>query len=138
MTREGPTSLHIQRSLSESDFATAEAPAARLPLSSPSAGILAIAAPIGSPLTKRIRLSPSEISGSAVVRAGGGGGAANYSSGTGGAAGPGGGSAGSGGNNDSSNATANTGGGSGGLGNDPNTSGNGGSGVVILRYKYQN
>ena len=80
----------------------------------------------------------TEISGSAVTRGGGGGGAANKSDGTGGAAGTGGGSAGSGGNNNSANATANTGGGAGGLGNDPNTGGNGGSGVVIIRYKYQN
>ena len=62
-TNEGPTSLQIHISLSDNDLATAEAPAARLPLSSPSAGILAIAADIGCPLTKSTRLSPSEISG---------------------------------------------------------------------------
>ena len=80
----------------------------------------------------------SEISGSAVTRAGGGGGGANQPGGNGGAAGPGGGSAGTAGNVTASNATANTGGGGGSTGNDPNSAGNGGSGIVIVRYKYQN
>ena len=71
----------------------------------------------------------SEISGSAVVRAGGGGGrtytcSSNGSGGTGGGA-PGG-APGS-----SRNGTANTGGGAGG------GAGTGGSGVVIIRYKFQ-
>jgi hypothetical protein len=96
----------------------------------------------------------SEITGSAVVRGGGGGGGSDQggptpgSPGTGGQAGPGGG--GKGGNGQplgapgaGFNGTDNTGGGGGGGTNapafSPNNSagGNGGSGVVIIRYRYQ-
>jgi len=81
----------------------------------------------------------SSITGSSVARAGGGGGSPDGSSGGGGAGDgipgatptPGIGNAG----------TANTGGGGGGIsapGNpNPTTGGNGGSGIVIIRYKYQ-
>jgi len=96
----------------------------------------------------------SEITGSAVVRGGGGGGGTDQggptpgSPGTGGQAGPGGG--GKGGNGQPLGAptkgvagTCNTGGGGGGGTNAPGVSpnsgegGNGGSGVVIIRYRYQ-
>jgi len=77
----------------------------------------------------------TSISGSSVTRAGGGGGAAYF--GTGGPGGAGGG--GTGGNYPnnpaSSNGTANTGGGGGGDAGFTNTTG--GSGIVIIRYKFQ-
>ena len=75
----------------------------------------------------------SEITGSSVTRAGGGGGYGVDTLGTGGAGGGGNGAcAGSAG-------TANTGGGAGGAGAQPNpgTSSTGGSGIVIIRYKFQ-
>jgi len=76
----------------------------------------------------------SSINGSPVTRGGGGGGARNGSTGAGGAGGGGTGSnAGSGG----SAGTANTGGGGGAM-NPPSNGFAGGSGVVIIRYKYQN
>ena len=59
----GPTCSQIHKSFSVSDLATAEAPAAKFPLSSPSAGTLATAASIGLPLINKILLSPSVISG---------------------------------------------------------------------------
>lgn len=76
----------------------------------------------------------SSINGSPVTRGGGGGGARNASTGAGGAGGGGTGSnSGSGG----SAGTANTGGGGGAM-NPPSNGFAGGSGVVIIRYKYQN
>jgi len=89
--------------------------------------------------------SPNSITGSAVTYAGGGGGGRCTSS-TIGSAGAGGGGAGgpaAGPGNAGQNGvagTANTGGGGGGAsgpGEAPGTSGAGGSGVVIIRYKYQ-
>ena len=88
----------------------------------------------------------TEISGSAVTRAGGGGGSAYRSSApipsAGGAGGSGGGGAGS--PSQGTAGTANTGGGGGGSERvydgpsaDNKVGGNGGSGVVIIRYKYQ-
>ena len=84
----------------------------------------------------------SHITGSPVQRAGGGGGSSNTQSGAGG---DGGGGAGephpSSPPNASQAGTANTGGGSGGTystGGGPKTASAGGSGVVIIRYKYQN
>ena len=77
----------------------------------------------------------SSITGSPVTRAGGGGGSSCT---TGGSAGPGGGGAGYGGPNGANpndDGTANTGGGGGASRNQP--SGAGGSGVVIIRYKFQ-
>ena len=83
----------------------------------------------------------TEISGSAVTRAGGGGGSLrNSAPGTGGAGGSGGGGAGSPGNSPASGTagTANTGGGGGGgAGLSGSPSGSGGSGIVILRYRFQ-
>lgn len=82
----------------------------------------------------------STISGSSVTRAGGGGGGGSAADGTpGGAAGPGGGGAGSDDANASGSGTANTGGGGGGGsgGNPVSIAGSGGSGVVIIRYKFQ-
>jgi hypothetical protein len=89
----------------------------------------------------------THITGSPVAYAGGGGGGASYCCGstcrTGGAGGTGGGGAGgnSPGGNVGTAGTANTGGGGGGGGNPsgsgPSVGGNGGSGVVIIRYKYQ-
>jgi len=76
----------------------------------------------------------TEITGSAVVRGGGGGGCTSY----GGNGGPGGG--GGGGATPTIAGTVNTGGGGGGGGfaGPPNPSaGAGGSGIVIIRYKYQ-
>ena len=83
----------------------------------------------------------TSITGSPVTRGGGGGGGGrdSFSSpGPAGAAGPGGGGAGGSANSDNAGAgTANTGGGGGGGGeNQPGKAG--GSGVVVLRYKYQN
>jgi hypothetical protein len=84
---------------------------------------------------------PNSITGSATFYAGGGGGSAANAVMPGG-----GGSGGNGGGGDAGNApgeagsagTANTGGGGGGDANAPvNAAGNGGSGVVIIRYKFQ-
>ena len=85
----------------------------------------------------------SSINASAVVRAGGGGGS-TYNGGSPGPAHPGGGGGGAGGSSGGSggaDGTANTGGGGGG-GYEPGpearqAGGNGGSGVVIIRYKFQ-
>ena len=88
----------------------------------------------------------SSINGTPTTRAGGGGGGGSTNNGN--SPGPGaGGSGGSGGggtgaNDDTNNATSgstNTGGGGGaGAGSDPGTTGqNGGSGIVIIRYKFQ-
>jgi hypothetical protein len=88
----------------------------------------------------------TEISGSAVVRSGGGGGGARPN-GSQGAGGSGGGGSGANcasrpdglPNSNGASGTANTGGGGGGTGDShPSTSGAGGSGVVIIRYKFQN
>jgi hypothetical protein len=78
----------------------------------------------------------TSISGSSTAYAGGGGGARN----DGGTQAPGGtGGGGIGGNNgtDAGCGTANTGGGGGGLDNCSPGGGNGGSGIVVIRYKYQ-
>jgi hypothetical protein len=89
----------------------------------------------------------SSINASPVTRAGGGGGGnrsydgPSSGAGAGGAAGPGGGGKGGGTDGTATNGTANTGGGGGGKGFgsfSPNVVGTGGSGVVIIRYKYQN
>ena len=86
----------------------------------------------------------SEITGSPVVRAGGGGGAgwSDGPSSSAGAGGSGGGAAGGAdGGNPGNAGTTNTGGGGGGASGAPgcttNVGGNGGSGIVIIRYKYQ-
>jgi len=85
----------------------------------------------------------TSISGSSVTRAGGGGGAIVFQpDSNGGNAGPGGGGIGGGGgasNTTATAGTANTGGGGGGGGaNVPDEDGrSGGSGIVIIRYKYQ-
>ena len=84
----------------------------------------------------------TNISGSPVAYAGGGG-AGGSSNGSGASGAPGGtGGGGDGADEDSSNAVAGTtnrgGGGGGGGGSDPGTSGaNGGSGIVIIRYRFQ-
>ena len=78
----------------------------------------------------------SHITGAPVGRAGGGGGGAKPTAAPAGAAGPGGG--GAGGTGAGCAATANTGsGGGGGGGPETVSGGNGGKGVVILRYKFQ-
>jgi len=85
----------------------------------------------------------SSITGSAVTRAGGGGGGATPAPATKGAAGSGGGGtgAGCGPSGLATNATDNTGGGGGGSSGGPGIpitqGGNGGSGIVIIRYKFQ-
>ena len=85
--------------------------------------------------------SPNQITGSNVTYAGGGGGS-SYKSGSGtrtpGSGGSGGGGAGGGGTPDANgvSGTANTGGG-GGAGCTSDPAGAGGSGVVIIRYKFQ-
>ena len=85
----------------------------------------------------------SSITGSPVARAGGGGaGAGNPASNAGGSAGTGGGGAGSGGTpsaQDGAAGTANTGGGGGGSSSNPGaaTGGAGGSGIVVIKYKFQ-
>jgi len=79
----------------------------------------------------------TSISGSSVTYAGGGGGGGSSIGANGGAGGTGGGGTGGGASNSQIAAagTANTGGGGGGGGNDTGrTSGNGGSGIVIVRY----
>jgi hypothetical protein len=83
----------------------------------------------------------NSITGSAVTRGGGGGGGARTDRpATGGTGGTGGGGNGSSGANIGGSGTANTGGGGGGGGFQPHThrpAGAGGSGVVIIRYKFQ-
>jgi hypothetical protein len=84
--------------------------------------------------------SANSISGSPVTYAGGGGGSSFPLSGTGGAGGSGGGGAGGGSpRQPGTNGTANTGGGGGGTSSDtaPILSGSGGSGIVVIRYKFQ-
>ena len=79
----------------------------------------------------------NSITGAAVTLAGGGGG--NSENGSGGGAGPGGAGAGGGpaGSPAAGSATANTGSGGGGADTPGGTSGSGGSGIVIIRYKFQ-
>ena len=94
----------------------------------------------GSPRNKGGDGATSHITGSPVVRAGGGGGANTNGSPSGGAGG-GGTSPTSTSGGDGGAATANTGGGGGGgpHGRTPNDNGgNGGKGIVIIRYKFQN
>ena len=76
----------------------------------------------------------SSINATPTARAGGGGGAGST---TGGAAGSGGGGAGNGGGSGKAAGTANTGGGGGGGGGPSVCGALGGSGVVIIRYKFQ-
>ncbi len=81
----------------------------------------------------------SLINASSVTRGGGGGG--NSEANTGGAGGAGGGGAGASGNgSDGGDGTVNTGGGGGGVDANPAgfSAGDGGSGIVIIRYKFQN
>ena len=82
--------------------------------------------------------SANSITGSSVTRAGGGGG--SVSSGSGAAGGAGGGGAGGGGGCVGTVGTTNTGGGAGGGSPTPGStpSANGGSGIVIITYKYRN
>ena len=83
----------------------------------------------------------TSISGSSVTRAGGGGGGIFDGPATAGSGGPGGGGAGSPGTPAGGNGTANTGSGGGGSSHIPSgfspSNGAGGSGIVIIRYKYQ-
>ena len=84
----------------------------------------------------------SSITGSPVARAGGGGGGTSPGTATKGAGGTGGGGNGAGCTTNAQNGTANTGGGGGGSAGGPGipitVGGSGGSGIVILRYKFQN
>ncbi len=85
----------------------------------------------------------SEISGSAVTRAGGGGGGSSPKCvSSAGVAGAGGGGTGVTGGSNATSGSANTGGGGGGSSGGPGVpvtqGGSGGSGVVIIRYKFQN
>jgi hypothetical protein len=75
----------------------------------------------------------TDINASSVTRAGGGGGGAQGTGGTGGS----GGGADAGTNAVGANATANTGGGGSGAGTSSCEGGNGGKGLVIVRYKFQ-
>ena len=77
----------------------------------------------------------TSITGSPVTRGGGGGGSINGSSGSFGAGGSGGGGVGSSPPSSAGSGTANTGGGGGGA--TGKASGAGGSGIVIIRYKFQ-
>jgi len=78
----------------------------------------------------------SSINATPTARAGGGGGASQ--SGSGGAGGSGGGGAGSNSSGGAvNNGTTNTGGGGGGKGYPSGTGANGGSGIVIIRYRFQ-
>ncbi len=80
----------------------------------------------------------TSINASPVTRAGGGGSAATSYGASSGAGGAGGGGAGSTGPGNFTNGTANTGGGGGGGYNSgPKESGAGGSGIIIIRYKFQ-
>ena len=78
----------------------------------------------------------TNITGSPVAYSGGGGGAGG-SAGPGGAGGTGGGGGGGPSGSDGTAGTTNTGGGGGGGFPDPQAGGAGGSGIVILRYKFQ-
>ena len=78
----------------------------------------------------------TSITGSPVAYAGGGGGSGG-SSGPAGAGGAGGGGAGGPSGNPGSAGTVNTGGGGGGGFPDPQSGGAGGSGIVVIRYKFQ-
>ena len=83
----------------------------------------------------------SSITGSPIARSGGGGGGA-YMTGTVGSGGSGGGGAGANNGGTSGSGTVNTGGGAGGVGTQSpgtpfGTTGSGGSGIVIIRYKFQ-
>jgi hypothetical protein len=81
----------------------------------------------------------TSINNSAVARAGGGGGGTDNGPRPGGAGGAGGGGAGGSGPGVAGNAgTINTGGGGGAAGSGSVTGGLGGSGIVIIRYKFQN
>jgi len=77
----------------------------------------------------------TSITGSAVQRGGGGGGSGNSAGGCAGAGGGGTGFVGGGGSNPSDDATVNTGGGGGAARGAP--AGSGGSGIVVIRYKFQ-
>ena len=79
----------------------------------------------------------SSINGTPTVRASGGSGGSDNSPRPAAAATPGGGGAGGGPSAAGSNGTANTGGGGGGSGSGSVTGGTGGSGIVIIRYKFQ-
>jgi hypothetical protein len=81
----------------------------------------------------------TSISGTPTAYAGGGGGGSSNSPGIGAGGTGGGGTGGFNGNpSPARNATTNTGGGGGGSGgNAPDVAGNGGSGIVVIRYKYQ-
>jgi len=82
--------------------------------------------------------SATSISGSPVTYAGGGGGGATDQGATAGSGGAGGGTGGGTSPGSTTTAgTANTGGGSGGGYGAPGNSGNGGSGIVVIRYKFQ-
>ena len=89
--------------------------------------------------------SANSITGSSVTRAGGGGGGGGCGSTPGGSAGPGGAGAGGAQGTAGSNGSDNTGGGAGGGGGTPGpgspasyfAGGNGGKGIVIIRYKFQ-
>ena len=95
--------------------------------------------------TQIIGPSNPGVKGSPATNFAGGGGGGNRSSGTGGAGGTGGGGTGSTGGGDASGATpgtVNTGGGGGSAGQNPSdapgsTAGSGGSGIVMIRYKFQ-
>ena len=95
--------------------------------------------------TQIIGPSNPGVKGSPATNFAGGGGGGNRSSGTGGTGGTGGGGNGSNGGGDASGATpgtTNTGGGGGSAGQNPSdapgsTAGNGGSGIVMIRYKFQ-
>jgi hypothetical protein len=86
-----------------------------------------VGGPGGNGATSSINATPT-------TRGGGGGAAAIQTAGTGG---PGGGGAGSTPPGNGTAGTANTGGGGGGTQSSPNTSGAGGSGIVIIRYRFQ-
>ena len=95
--------------------------------------------------TQIIGPSNPGVKGSPATNFAGGGGGGNRSGGTGGTGGTGGGGTGSDGGGDASGATSgttNTGGGGGSAGQNPGdapgtTAGNGGSGIVMIRYKFQ-
>jgi hypothetical protein len=82
----------------------------------------------------------NSFTGTAVIRGGGGGGGTYYSIGSAGVGGSGGGGNGSFNNSVASNGVVNTGsgGGGGGYQTAQGTGGTGGSGLVIIRYQYQN
>jgi len=79
----------------------------------------------------------TSITNSPVTRAGGGGANIYHPGATNPGPGGSGGASNGGGNSSSCNATVNTGSGSGGAANTPASSGNGGSGIVVIRYKFQ-